>query len=221
MSSSTLGLSETLTDYVRQVGGREDEDLKALRLETASHPRAMMQISPEQGQLMMLLMELIGARKTLEVGVFTGYSAMCVAKAIGPGGKVVALDVSEDFTSIGRKHWAKAGVADRIDLRIAPATESLKQLIAEKGQAGTFDFAFIDANKNDYDAYYEAALVLLRPGGLIGIDNVLWSGKVADKISEDTDTKAIRALNAKIHDDQRVTVSLIPIGDGLTLARKR
>jgi len=221
MSSSTLGLSDTIADYMRRVGGREDEDLKALRLETAAHPRAVMQISPEQGQLMMLLTELIGARKTLEVGVFTGYSAMCVAKAMGPGGKVVALDVSEDFTSIGRKHWAKAGVADRIDLRIAPATESLKNLIAEKGQAGTFDFAFIDANKNDYDAYYEAALVLLRPGGLIGIDNVLWNGRVVDPTVEDADTKAIRALNAKIHGDTRVTVSLIPIGDGLTLARKR
>ena len=180
----------------------------------------MMQISAEQGQLMMLLIELIGARKTLEVGTFTGYSAMCVAKAMGPGGKVVALDVSEAFTSIGRRHWAKAGISDRIDLRIAPATESLKAMIAA-GESNTYDFAFIDANKPDYDAYYEGALTLLRKGGLIGIDNVLWSGNVIDPTNTTPDTKAIRALNEKIATDPRVSISLVPIGDGLTLARKR
>ena len=220
MSRETLGMDAELLTYVRRVGAREDADLKALREETAAHPLAMMQISAEQGQLIMLLMELIGARKTLEVGTFTGYSAMCVAKAMGPGGKVVALDVSEEFTSIGRRHWAKAGIADRIDLRIAPATESLKKIIAA-GESGTYDFAFIDANKADYDAYYESALTLLRKGGLVGIDNVLWSGNVIDPTNTTPDTKAIRALNEKIAKDERVSISLVPISDGLTLARKR
>lgn len=220
MSRETLGMPSELLAYIRRVGAREDADLKALREETAAHPLAMMQISAEQGQLMMLLIELIGARKTLEVGTFTGYSAMCVAKAMGPGGKVVALDVSEAFTSIGRRHWAKAGISNRIDLRIAPATESLKAMIAA-GESNTYDFAFIDANKPDYDAYYEGALTLLRKGGLIGIDNVLWSGNVIDPTNTTPDTKAIRALNEKIATDPRVSISLVPIGDGLTLARKR
>ncbi|MDX2222361.1 MAG: class I SAM-dependent methyltransferase [Rhodospirillaceae bacterium] len=220
MSRETLGLSAELLDYVRRVGGREDADLRALREETAKHPRAMMQISSEQGQFLILLLELIGAQKTLEVGVFTGYSAMCAAKAMGPKGRVIALDVSEEFTAVARRHWAKAGVADRIDLRLAPATATIEQLIAE-GQSGTFDFAFIDANKNDYGAYYEGALNLVRRGGLIAIDNVLWSGSVIDPTNQTEDTKAIRALNEKIAKDERVTVSLVPIGDGLTLARKR
>jgi predicted O-methyltransferase YrrM len=220
MSSSSFGLNDTLSAYLRRVGGREDADLKALREETASHRMAMMQISPEQGQLMMMLMELIGARKTLEVGVFTGYSSMCVAKAMGPAGRVVALDISEEFTAIARKHWAKAGIADRIDLKIGPAADGLTKLISD-GQSGTFDFAFIDANKNDYDIYYEAALKLLRTGGLIGIDNVLWNGKVVDPGAAAPDTIAIRALNEKICGDSRVTISMVPIGDGLTLARKR
>lgn len=220
MSRETLGMSAELLAYVRRVGAREDADLKALRDETAAHPLAVMQISPEQGQLMMLLLQLIGARKTFEVGTFTGYSAMCAAKAMGPGGKVVALDVSEEFTSIGRRHWAKAGIADRIDLRIAPATESLKAMIAA-GESGTYDFAFIDANKPDYGSYYESALVLVRPGGLIAVDNVLWSGNVIDPTNNTPDTLAIRALNEKIAKDERVSVSLVPIGDGLTLARKR
>jgi predicted O-methyltransferase YrrM len=220
MSRETLGMSSDLLAYIRRVGAREDADLKALREETAAHPLSMMQISAEQGQLMMLLMELIGARKTLEVGTFTGYSAMCVAKAMGPAGKVVALDVSEEFTTIARRHWAKAGIADRIDLRLGPATDSLAKMVAA-GESGTYDFAFIDANKSDYDAYYEGALTLLRVGGLIGIDNVLWSGNVIDPTNTTPDTKAIRALNEKLAADQRVSISLVPIGDGLTLARKR
>jgi predicted O-methyltransferase YrrM len=220
MSRETLGMSSDLLAYIRRVGAREDADLKALREETAAHPLSMMQISAEQGQLMMLLMELIGARKTLEVGTFTGYSAMCVAKAMGPAGKVVALDVSEEFTTIARRHWAKAGIADRIDLRLGPATDSLAKMVAS-GESGTYDFAFIDANKSDYDAYYEGALKLLRVGGLIGIDNVLWSGNVIDPTNTTPDTKAIRALNEKLANDQRVSISLVPIGDGLTLARKR
>ena len=180
MSRETVGLSDSLVDYVRRVGGREDADLKALREETARHPQAIMQISAEQGQFMMLLIELIGAKKTLEVGTFTGYSAMCVAKAMGPSGKVTALDVSEEFTNVARKHWAKAGIADQIDLRLGPATESIEKLIA-LGESDTYDFAFIDANKTGYDAYYEGALKLVRKGGLIAIDNVLWGGNVIER----------------------------------------
>lgn len=220
MSSSSFGLNDALTDYLRRIGGREDADLAALRAETANHRLAMMQISPEQGQLMMLLIELIGARKTIEIGVFTGYSSMCVAKAMGTQGKVIALDVSEEFTAIARRHWAKAGIADRIDLRLGPAIDGINKLIAE-GQSGTFDFAFIDADKANYDAYYEGALTLLRTGGVIGIDNVFWSGKVADPTATDADTSALKALNQKIRGDQRVTLAMVPIGDGLTLARKR
>lgn len=219
MSRETLGLSETLQAYVRRVGFREDADLAALREETAAHPMARMQISPEQGQFMALLVELIGARKTFEVGTFTGYSAMAVAKAMGLNGRVVALDVSEEYTAVARKHWAKAKLSDRIDLRLAPAAESLARMISG-GESGSYDFAFIDADKTGYDTYYEYALKLLRPGGLIAIDNVLWSGAVADASDTSTDTKALRALNQKIVNDQRVTMCLVPIGDGLTLARK-
>ncbi len=220
MSRETLGLSEGLLEYVRNVGLREDADLKRLREETASHTMARMQISPEQGQFMALLIELIGARKTFEVGTFTGYSAMCVAKAMGPAGRVVALDVSEEYTAVARRHWASAGVADRIDLRLAPATQSLAAMMAA-GEAGSYDFAFIDADKSGYDAYYEYALKLVRTGGLVAIDNVLWSGKVADPTDQTTDTTALRALNSKIAADARVTHCLVPISDGLTLARKR
>jgi predicted O-methyltransferase YrrM len=180
---------------------------------------AQMQISPEQGQLMALLVRLIGARKTLEVGVFTGYSSLVVAKALGPQGRVVALDVSPEFTAVAKRYWQQAGVADRIDLRLAPAAESLKAMVAA-GEAGTYDFAFIDADKSNYDTYYEQALVLLRRGGLIGIDNVLWNGRVIDDSDTSADTKAIRALNEKINKDPRVEMNLVPIGDGLTLAMK-
>ena len=220
MSRETLGLSEGLLAYVQKVGLREDADLKRLRLETASHTMARMQISPEQGQFMALLIELIGARKTFEVGTFTGYSAMCVAKAMGPEGRVVALDVSEEYTAVARRHWEAAGVAGCIDLHLAPATQSLEAMLAA-GEAGTYDFAFIDADKTGYDTYYEYALKLVRTGGLIAIDNVLWSGKVADPSDTTEDTKALRILNCKIATDERVTHCLVPISDGLTLARKR
>jgi predicted O-methyltransferase YrrM len=219
MSRESISLSEPLQAYIRSVGMREDPDLAALRDATANHPWAGMQISPEQGQLMALLVRLLGARKTLEVGVFTGYSAMVVAKALGPKGKVVALDVSEEFTAIARRHWAKAGVADRIDLRLQPATDSLKALVAA-GESNTFDFAFIDADKANYDAYYEYTLKLVRRGGLIAIDNVFWQGKVIDSSDQTVDTVAIRDINRKIHDDSRVEASMVPIGDGLTLALK-
>jgi predicted O-methyltransferase YrrM len=219
MSLQTINLTEPLQDYIRRLGMREDADLVALREETAKHPRAQMQIGPEQGHLMALLVRLLGARKCLEVGVFTGYSAMVVAKAMGRGGKVVALDVSEEFTAIARRHWAKAGVSDQIDLRLRPAAESLKAMVAAN-EVETFDFAFIDADKTNYDTYYEYALKLVRRGGLIAIDNVLWSGNVIDPTDQTADTIAIRAINQKIHQDGRVDATLLPIGDGLTLALK-
>jgi caffeoyl-CoA O-methyltransferase len=181
---------------------------------------AGMQISPEQGQFMALLAELIGARRAIEVGTFTGYSALCVAQALPADGKLIACDISEEFTSVARRYWAKSGIADRIELRLAPALDTLKSLLAGGG-AGSFDFAFIDADKTQYDAYYEAILKLLRPGGLATIDNVLWSGAVADGRKRDADTVALRALNEKLKTDKRITLSMLPIGDGLTLARKR
>jgi predicted O-methyltransferase YrrM len=219
MSRDTIALSDALNAYVRRVGTREDADLAALREETANHPHAVMQISPEQGQLMALLVRMLRARKTLEVGVFTGYSAMVVAKAMGPHGKVVALDISEEFTTVARRHWAKAGLANRIELRLKAAAESLEDLVAS-GESDTFDFAFIDADKSNYDTYYEYALKLVRRSGLIAIDNTLWGGKVIDPTDQTADTLAIRALNEKIHGDDRVDATLVPIADGLTLALK-
>ncbi len=220
MSRDTINLTDALSDYIRRVGIREDADLAELRKETAGHRYATMQIAPEQGAFMALLVRLLGARRTLEVGVFTGYSAMAVAKAMGPEGRVVALDVSEEFTAVARRHWAKAGVAGRIELQLRPAAQSLDALVAA-GSSGTFDFAFIDADKTNYDTYYEYALKLVRRGGLIAIDNVLWNGQVVDPSDDTPDTVAIRALNEKIHDDPRVDLSLVSIGDGLTLALKR
>lgn len=194
--------------------------MRRLREETASMEQANMQISPEQGQFMALLVELIGARSVLEIGTFTGYSALAMAVALPENGVLVACDVSEEWTAIGRRYWEEAGVGHKIELRLAPALETLDALLAE-GRAGTFDFAFIDADKEGYDAYYERALELVRLGGLIALDNTLWDGKVADPAATDVDTEAIRAINAKLALDERVTLSLIPVGDGLTLARKR
>jgi len=220
VSSKTLNLSDRLYDYLLSTSLREPEILQQLRAETASHPAAIMQISPEQGQFMALLVQLLSAKKTLEVGVFTGYSSLSVALALPPDGKIVACDVSAEFTAIARRYWQAAGVADKIDLHLAPAINTLDQLLAD-GQAGTFDFAFIDADKGNYDLYYERALQLIRPGGLIVIDNVLWDGKVADSLVQDEDTQAIRALNEKMLHDQRIAFSLLPVGDGLTLALKK
>jgi predicted O-methyltransferase YrrM len=220
MSNQTFTLSDRLYDYLLANSLREPEILRQLREETARHPMSMMQIAPEQGQFMALLMQLMGATKTLEVGVFTGYSSLAVALSLPPDGKIIACDVSEEYTAIARRYWEAAGVADKIDLRIAPALNTLDQLLAE-GHAGTFDFAFIDADKANYQEYYERSLQLIRPGGLIAIDNVLWSGKVADSQVQDNQTQKIRALNQKLHQDQRVTLSLVPIADGLTLALKR
>lgn len=220
MSKQTIGLDDRLYNYLLSVSLREPEILRQLRQETNNHPQAIMQISPEQSQFMALLVQLVGAKKTLEVGVFTGYSSLSVALALPPDGKIIACDVSEEYTAIARRYWQKAGVADKIDLRIAPALETLDRLLAD-GQAQTFDFAFIDADKVNYEGYYERSLQLVRPGGLIAIDNVLWGGKVADSQFQDSSTLAIRALNQKLHHDERVTLSLVPIADGVTLALKR
>ena len=220
MSKQTIGLDDRLYNYLLSVSLREPEILRQLRQETNNHPQAIMQISPEQGQFMALLVQLLGAKKTLEVGVFTGYSSLSVALALPPDGKIIACDVSEEYTAIARRYWQKAGVADKIDLRIAPALETLDRLLAD-GQAQTFDFAFIDADKVNYEGYYERSLQLVRPGGLIAIDNVLWGGKVADSQFQNSSTLAIRALNQKLHHDERITLSLVPIADGLTLALKR
>jgi predicted O-methyltransferase YrrM len=220
MSNRTLGLAPELHQYVIAEGVRESAAARRLREETATLPMAVMQISPEQGALMQLLVRLTGARRTLEVGTFTGYSALVVAEALPPDGQVIACDVSEEWTAIGRRWWKEAGVAARIDLRLQPAVKTLDELLAAGG-AGSFDFAFIDADKANYDAYYERALRLLRPGGLVGIDNTLWSGAVIDPAKNDADTAAIRALNRKLRADERVDIVLLPVGDGLTLARKR
>ncbi|MBD2213864.1 class I SAM-dependent methyltransferase [Nostoc linckia FACHB-104] len=220
MSTRTIGLNEQLYSYLLSVSLREPEILQRLRQETASHPSGNMQISPEQGQFMRLLVQLIGAKKTLEVGVFTGYSSLSVALALPADGQIIACDVSEEYTAVARLYWQEAGVSDKIDLRLAPALATLDQLLAT-GQANTFDFAFIDADKVNYDGYYERALQLIRPGGLIAIDNVLWSGRVANPGIQNESTQAIRILNQKLRDDERVTLSLLPIGDGLTLALKR
>jgi predicted O-methyltransferase YrrM len=220
MSARTLTMTESLYDYLLSVNRPLPDLFARLRAETLQLPMAMMQISVEQGRFMELLVQLTQAKKVLEVGVFTGYSALTVAQALPEEGRLIACDVSEEWTSIGRRYWQEAGVAHKIDLRIAPALQTLDGLLAD-GLGGTFDFAFIDADKSNYDAYYERILKLLRPHGLIAIDNTLWGGKVADETVQDADTVALRALNAKLRDDPRVSLSVLPVGDGLTLALKR
>ena len=218
--SRQINLSDELLAYLHEVSLREPEALRKLRAETAKLPMAGMQISPDQGQFMALLVRLIGARRCLEIGTFTGYSALAVALALPADGRVVCCDVSEEYTAVARHAWASAGAAGKIDLHLAPARVTLDKLRAE-GRRGSFDFAFIDADKENYDHYYEAALELVRIGGVIAIDNVLWSGAVIDPKKQDADTKALRALNLKLRDDQRVDISMLPLGDGLTLARIR
>jgi predicted O-methyltransferase YrrM len=221
MSNQSIGLSDALYQYLLANSVREPEILTQLRAETARHPLVNMQVSPEQGQLMGLLVQLIGAKKCLEVGVFTGYSSLVVALNLPDDGRLIACDVSDEFTSIARKYWQQAGVNEKIDLHIAPAIETLDRLLAD-GEAGTFDFAFIDADKNNYAAYYDRCFQLVRQGGLILVDNVLWYGRVADPtMNEDKRTQAIKDLNQQIYHDDRVQISLIPIGDGLTIARKK
>jgi caffeoyl-CoA O-methyltransferase len=220
MSSRTLALTDELYAYLLAQGVRESDAARRLREETARMPMARMQISPEQGALMQMLVRLLGARRTLEAGTFTGYSALVVAEALPADGRVVACDVSAEWTAIGRRYWAEAGVADRIDLRLKPAIETIDELLAG-GAAGSFDFTFIDADKTNYDGYYERSLMLLRSGGLVAIDNTLWSGAVADAARKDEDTRAIRAINLKVRQDLRVDMVMLPVGDGLTLARKK
>lgn len=219
MSRTHTEFSESLAEYARTIILREPAPLRKLRDESADHPHASMQTSPEQGQLLHLLARITGARKTLEVGVFMGYSSTWVALALPPGGTVIACDVSEEYTARARQTWAEAGVSDRVELRLAPALETLDKMIAA-GDSGSFDFDFIDADKGNYINYYERAMALIRKGGLIAVDNVLWDGKVADPNDRDKETESIRAFNRKLQGDQRVALSLIPLGDGLTLACK-
>jgi len=221
MSRRTLNLDDDLYDYVLAHSLREHPAQTALRQATATHPHAGMQISPEQGQFMALLVKLAGARRAIEIGVFTGYSALSVALALPDDGRLLACDISGDYTGVGKPFWEQAGVAGKIELMLAPALQTLDARLAA-GEAGGYDFAFIDADKSSYDGYYERCLRLLRPGGLIAIDNVLWGGSVVRPADEgDTDTAALQALNLKLHTDRRIDLSLLPLGDGLTLARKR
>lgn len=220
MSNRTLELTDKLYDYLLSASLREPDVLRRLREETAGQEMARMQIAPEQGQFMALLLRLMGARRTLEIGVFTGYSALCAALALPEDGRIVACDISEEWTAIAQRYWREAGVGDKIELRLAPAAETLAKLM-DSGQRETFDFTFIDADKENYDTYFEYALRLVRPGGLIAIDNVLWGGSVVDDDDQEPSTRAIRELNAKLHRDDRIELSLVPIADGLTLALKR
>jgi predicted O-methyltransferase YrrM len=219
MANRTLTLDDTLYRYVLDHSMREHPAQTALREATRQHPHAGMQISPEQGQFMALLVKLLGARRTIEVGVFTGYSALAVALALPDDGRVLACDVSDAYTRVGKPFWEQAGVAHKIDLQLAPALHTLDARLAA-GEAGAYDFAFIDADKRSADAYYERCLQLVRTGGLVAIDNTLWGGEVA-RAARDADTQALQALNDKLHADERVDLSLLPISDGLTLARKR
>jgi caffeoyl-CoA O-methyltransferase len=220
MSTRSIGLSEALHQYMLDVSLRESEVMRRLRDETAEHPKSEMQIAPEQGQFMQLLVRMLDARTTLEIGTFTGYSALAVAEALPEDGRVVACDISEEYTRIARRYWKEAGVDDTIDLRIAPALDTLDALL-DDGQAGTFDFAFIDADKQQYDAYYERSLQLLRSGGLVVLDNVFRDGRVADPDIDNESVRAIQRLNEKLHTDERIHLSMIPVADGLTLALKK
>lgn len=220
MSARTLNLDDRLYAYLQRVSLREPEVLGRLRAETMAMPLAAMQISPEQGQFMALLVQIIGARRCLEVGTFTGYSALACALALPPDGELVALDINGEWTAIARRYWADAGVSGKVRLRLGPAGETLRQLRRD-GREGSFDFMFIDADKPGYADYVEQGYHLVRAGGLIAIDNVLWSGHVADLACTDSDTVALRELNEKLHHDQRFDLSMVPIGDGLTLLRRR
>jgi caffeoyl-CoA O-methyltransferase len=220
MSRRSWSIDDQVRKYLLDHSLRESPVGAELRAATAQLPHAGMQISPEQGQFMALLVQAIGGRRAIEIGTFTGYSALCVAAALPPDGRLVCCDVSLEWPAIGKPYWERAGVAAKIDLRIAPARETLDALLAD-GEAGSYDFAFIDADKTGYDAYYERCLRLIRVGGLIAIDNVLWGGDVADPRRRSADTLALRKLNDKLHRDKRVALSMLPVGDGLTLALKR
>jgi len=219
VSNKTISMTPLLYDYLLAVSLHEPALLRELREETARLPQASMQIAPEQGQFMGLMVKLMGVRRALEIGVFTGYSALSVALRLPAEGRLIACDISERWTTIARRYFTRAGVAEKIDLRIAPALDTLNALLAT-GQGGSFDLAFIDADKENYIAYYEACLKLLRRGGLIMADNVLWDGKVADPIQNDSATLALRAFNAHVHADARVELSMLPLADGLALILK-
>ena len=220
MSTKTINIDEKLYEYLLNNSLRESELLKKLREETALMPNGLMQISPEQGQFMGLLVRLIGIRRILEIGVFTGYSSLAMALALPENGTIVACDISEEYTRTERKYWKEANVDTRIQLKIGPANETLQEL-SQDDKLEPFDLVFIDADKGNYSNYFEAGLSLLQKGGLILVDNVLWSGKVADPDNQEEDTVAIREFNQKLHQDDRIDLSLLPIGDGLTFARKR
>lgn len=220
MSDLTISLTPQLYAYLQDNSLREVDILKQLRISTHKMSMGHMQISPEQGQFMVLLVQLMGAKKTLDIGVFTGYSTLAVALALPPDGKVIGCDINVEWTRMARKFWTEAGVADKIDLRLAPALETLQGLI-DQGEAGTFDFVFIDADKANYANYYEKALSLLRVGGLVMVDNVLWGGDVADQSIQDANTRCIREFNSQLLRDERVLISMLPVGDGITLALKR
>jgi predicted O-methyltransferase YrrM len=220
MANRTIGISDELAAYVVERGTREPEVLARLREETAALPQHGMQIAPEEGAFLAMLVELTGARRCLEVGTFTGYSSLAVALALPDDGSIVCCDVSEEWTSMARRYWDQAGVSSRIDLRIAPASDTLDRLLADGGES-TYDFAFVDADKTGYDGYYERLLRLVRPGGLIVFDNMLWGGRVLEQDSDDEDTRAIQALNARLAADERISLCLLPLADGVTLARIR
>jgi len=220
MSNRTIAITESIYQYLCDHSLRENPILKDLRDHTYDMEERAMQIAPEQGQFMQMLVKLIGAKNTIEVGVFTGYSSLAIALALPEDGRIVACDVNPQYTNVAEKFWVSAGVREKIDLRIGPAKDTLLELI-NAGLTGTFDFAFIDADKINYDHYYELCLQLIRPGGLITVDNVLWGGTVSDDAINDVDTNSIRALNDKLHQDERIDLSLVPVGDGFTLAMKR
>ncbi|MFL5727047.1 MAG: class I SAM-dependent methyltransferase [Chloroflexota bacterium] len=220
MANTSIGLPADVHDYLVAHGVREPELLARLREETALLPEHNMQIAPEQGALLGLLVELTGAKRCLEIGTFTGYSSLVVALSMPPDGTILCCDVSEEWTSVARRYWAEAGVGERVDLRLAPALETLDELLAT-GAASTFDFAFIDARKREYPDYHERVIELLRPGGLAAYDNVLWGGKISDDSVDDEDTLGLRRLNDRLAADERVTIAMLPIADGVTLARKR
>jgi predicted O-methyltransferase YrrM len=219
LARRTLVLDDRLHDYLLAHSVREPSVLQELRAETAGMTGSGMQIGPEQGRFMALLIELTGARRVLEIGTYTGYSSLAVALALPPEGRIVTCDVNEEYTAVARRYWAKAGVANKVELRLGPGLETLDRMLAA-GESGSFDFAFIDADKPNYPGYFERSLQLLRKGGLLAIDNVLWGGEVANPAAVDEDTRAIRALNDRVAADDRVSISMLPLGDGLTLARK-
>ena len=220
MSSKTLGISDELSAYLQEVSLRDSILLARLRDETRAMPMAGMQISAEQGQFMQLLVKALGIRRAIEIGVYTGYSSLCVALAMPDDGRIIACDISDEWTSVAQRYWKEAGVAHKIELRLAPAVETLEVMLANE-LANSFDFAFIDADKTSYKDYYERSLTLIRPGGLVAIDNTLWGGSVVDESNQTEDTKAIREFNELVHADERVDISMLPVGDGLTLALKR